>query len=205
MRIGAETEWIPLVKTAVAARSAPRAKSASTAKAAFEVLDTVSVEKPGYYAQKRIAFDTLFGPDAFAFRLYRNSLYGLAPSEVDAWKEHLIRARVEIRLSDHEVRLPDSLDAGVVVLADGSAPFWKLIDSFRARRIDSLGASPASFRLSWDWPQGVFATPDKDWMDLALMQIRGLQSRGGNPGHARDGVRQGWIPLRYRSRTQGGP
>jgi hypothetical protein len=48
-------------------------------------------------------------------------------------------------------------------------PLWKLLDSYRATGVDTLGPNSARFHLAWDWPVGYSADPERDWMDLKLV------------------------------------
>jgi hypothetical protein len=181
-------------------------QAAALAKSALVIIDSLRAEKPGYYPFTQWIPDSSGGSGQYGLTLWKNPSYGLAPAEVEAWKAHLSKPVMSIRVGPFGIGLPAGLTEGKVELADGTEaaswstgqclpgprpksvrmaytrqgreyrdtvslePLWKLFDSYRALSVDSLGPYEARYHLTWDWPKGVSALPERDWIELMLIK-----------------------------------
>jgi hypothetical protein len=94
------------------------AKRASDPYETIQILDSLLVASEGYYPEKRlVAFSPGSGP--LYFTLWKNSLFGMDPAEVEAWKAFLQRPSVTLAVSSSHISLPPDLIEGYVVTADG--------------------------------------------------------------------------------------
>lgn len=124
LNLGAGMEPVALVSQSGPSASSP-ARAASLAKAAIEYLDTLRVEKAGFYPAMQWVPGTAGEPVSFEIVLWKNPSYGIDPAEIEAWKAHLAKPVVSIRVGPFGIGWPEGLSEKKIELADGSwAESW---------------------------------------------------------------------------------
>lgn len=177
LQVDDRREGIRIVGPDIPASGHPMRILGKAAARSPEALDTLVVEAAGYY---RVAYP-LYSLEStgFGIHLWKNSIHGMAPAEVQAWKDHLTRPVQLVKLTHHSVAWPKDLLEGAVTLADGKeAANWES-DPCKP------GAYPVSLRFAYAWK-------GKEYRDtVSLSALEALQA---SFRHTRDSVAE------YRAR-----
>lgn len=129
VKAGGRTDWIgvlgagPALRTTAVAGRQPRGDGESRPAvaprvAAEEAIDSLLVEKPGYYSLREPLFDSP-SPAVYGFTLWKNYMHGMDTAEVRAWKEHLQRPAQVLAINWYAMELPRDRTAGAFILQDG--------------------------------------------------------------------------------------
>lgn len=108
----------PLSMLSPGRTSAPAAKNSAHSQA----LDTMVAEKTGHYSVMEVISEyPLAALPMMPIRMFPNSIYGMDPAEIAAWKEFLSMPTVTLRLTRSLIELPRENTGGMIIKADGEA------------------------------------------------------------------------------------